>query len=279
VGEPDRRPSRDVVQPSLSDAVAELVRDGDELALEGFTHLVPFAAAHEIIRQGREELALVRMTPDVVYDQLIGIGRARRLTFSYGGNPGVGSLHRFRDAVEHGWPRPLEVVEHSHAGLAAAYAAGAARLPFGVLRGYEGTDLAAENPSVASVESPFDGERVSAVRAINPDVAVIHAQHADRRGNVMLWGLTGVQKEAVLAARRAIVTVEEVVDELVARPHSVFLPAWVLDAVVVVPGGAWPSYADGYSVRDNGFYAAWDEISRDRERFTEWMHEHVLEAA
>ena len=279
MGEPDRRPSRDVIQPSLSDAVAELVRDGDELALEGFTHLVPFAAAHEIIRQGREELALVRMTPDVVYDQLIGMGRARRLTFSYGGNPGVGSLHRFRDAVEHGWPRPLEVVEHSHAGLAAAYAAGAARLPFGVLRGYEGTDLAAETPSVASVESPFDGERVSAVRAINPDVAVIHAQHADRRGNVMLWGLTGVQKEAVLAARRAIVTVEEVVDELVARPHSVFLPAWVLDAVVVVPGGAWPSYADGYSVRDNGFYAAWDEISRDRERFTDWMREHVLEAA
>ena len=279
MGEPDRRPSRDVIQPSLSDAVAELVRDGDELALEGFTHLVPFAAAHEIIRQGREELALVRMTPDVVYDQLIGMGRARRLTFSYGGNPGVGSLHRFRDAVEHGWPRWLEVVEHSHAGLAAAYAAGAARLPFGVLRGYEGTDLAAQNPSVASVESPFDGERVSAVRAINPDVAVIHAQHADRRGNVMLWGLTGVQKEAVLAARRAIVTVEEVVDELVARPHSVFLPAWVLDAVVVVPGGAWPSYADGYSVRDNGFYAAWDEISRDRERFTEWMREHVLEAA
>ena len=279
MGEPDRRPSRDVIQPSLSDAVAELVRDGDELALEGFTHLVPFAAAHEIIRQGREELALIRMTPDVVYDQLIRMGRARRLTFSYGGNPGVGSLHRFRDAVEHGWPRPLEVVEHSHAGLAAAYAAGAARLPFGVLRGYEGTDLAAENPSVASVESPFDGERVSAVRAINPDVAVIHAQHADRRGNVMLWGLVGVQKEAVLAARRAIVTVEEVVDELVARPHSVFLPAWVLDAVVVVPGGAWPSYADGYSVRDNGFYAAWDEISRDRERFTDWMREHVLEAA
>lgn len=262
---------------SLSDAVAEHVRDGDELALEGFTHLVPFAAAHEIVRQGREDLALVRMTPDVVYDQLIGMGRVRRLTFSYGGNPGVGSLHRFRDAVEHGWPRPLEVVEHSHAGLAAAYAAGAAHLPFGVLRGYEGTDLASENASVASLESPFGGERVSAVRAINPDVAVIHAQHADRRGNVMLWGLAGVQKEAVLAAKRAVVTVEEVVDELVPRPHSVVLPAWVLDAVVVRPGGAWPSYADGYSTRDNAFYAAWDEISRDRERFAEWMREHVLE--
>ena len=263
----------------LSDAVAEHVHDGDELALEGFTHLIPFAAAHEIVRQGRRDLALVRMTPDVVYDQLIGMGCARRLTFSYGGNPGVGSLHRFRDAVEHGWPRPLEVVEHSHAGLAAAYAAGAARLPFGVLRGYEGTDLVAENDSVAAVESPFTGERVSAVKAINPDVAVIHAQQADQRGNVMLWGLAGVQKEAVLAARRALVTVEEVVDEFEPRPHSVFLPAWVLDAIVVVPGGTWPSYAAGYSVRDNAFYAGWDEISRDRERFTEWMHANVLERA
>ena len=263
----------------LSDAVAEHVHDGDELALEGFTHLIPFAAAHEIVRQGRRDLSLVRMTPDVVYDQLIGMGCARRLTFSYGGNPGVGSLHRFRDAVEHGWPRLLEVVEHSHAGLAAAYAAGAARLPFGVLRGYEGTDLVAENDSVAAVESPFTGERVSAVKAINPDVAVIHAQQADRRGNVMLWGLAGVQKEAVLAARRALVTVEEVVDELEPRPHSVFLPTWVLDAIVVVPGGTWPSYAAGYSVRDNAFYAGWDEISRDRERFTEWMHANVVERA
>lgn len=262
----------------LADAVAEHVRDGDELALEGFTHLIPFAAAQEIVRQGRCELALVRMTPDVVYDQLIGMGCARRLTFSYGGNPGVGSLHRFRDAVEHGWPRGLDVVEHSHAGLAAAYTAGAAHLPFGVLRGYEGTDLLAENDSVASVESPFSGEPVSAVRAINPDVAFIHAQHADRRGNVMFWGLAGVQKEAVLSAKRAVVTVEEVVEELESRPHAIFLPAWVLDAVVVAPGGAWPSYAAGYSTRDNEFYAAWDEISRDRNRFEEWMREHVLEA-
>jgi glutaconate CoA-transferase subunit A len=263
---------------SLSDAVAEHVHDGDEVALEGFTHLVPFAAGHEIVRQGRRDLALVRMTPDVIYDQLIGMGCARQLTFSYGGNPGVGSLHRFRDAVERGWPRDLAVVEHSHAGLAAAYAAGAARLPFGILRGYEGTDLLAENDSVAPVESPFTGERVSAVKAINADAAVIHAQHADRRGNVMLWGLAGVQKEAVLGAKRAIVTVEEVVEELEPRPHSVFLPAWVLDAVVVQPGGAWPSYAAGYSVRDNAFYTAWDEISRDRERFSRWMREHVLEA-
>jgi glutaconate CoA-transferase, subunit A len=262
---------------SLADAVAENVRDGDQLALEGFTHLIPFAAAHEIVRQGRRDLGLVRMTPDVVYDQLIGMGCARQLTFSYGGNPGVGSLHRFRDAVEHGWPRELEVVEHSHAGLAAAYAAGASRLPFGVLRGYEGTDLLAENDSVAPVESPFTGEQVTAVRAINPDVAIIHAQHADRRGNAMLWGLAGVQKEAVLAADCAIVTVEEVVDELEPRPHAVVLPAWVLNAIVVVPGGTWPSYADGYSTRDNAFYADWDEISRDRDRFTEWMRANVLE--
>jgi len=261
---------------SLADAVTEHVHDGDEVALEGFTHLVPFAAGHEIVRQGRRDLALVRMTPDVIYDQLIGMGCARQLTFSYGGNPGVGSLHRFRDAVEHGWPRDLTVVEHSHAGLAAAYAAGAAHLPFGVLRGYEGTDLLAENDSVASVESPFTGEQVSAVKAINADVAVIHAQHADRRGNVMLWGLAGVQKEVVLGAKRAIVTVEEVVEELEPRPHSVVLPAWVLDAVVIQPGGAWPSYAAGYSVRDNGFYTAWDEISRDRDSFSEWMREQVF---
>jgi glutaconate CoA-transferase, subunit A len=261
----------------LADAVAENVRDGDQLALEGFTHLIPFAAAHEIVRQGRRELALVRMTPDVVYDQLIGMGCARQLTFSYGGNPGVGSLHRFRDAVEHGWPRELDVVEHSHAGLAAAYAAGASRLPFGVLRGYEGTDLLTENDSIAAVESPFTDELVTAVRAINPDVAIIHAQHADRRGNVMLWGLAGVQKEAVLAAGRAIVTVEEVVDELQPRPHATVLPAWVVDAIVVVPGGTWPSYADGYSARDNAFYSAWDEISRDRERFADWMRANVLE--
>ena len=261
---------------SLADAVTEHVHDGDEVALEGFTHLVPFAAGHEIVRQGRRDLALVRMTPDVIYDQLIGMGCARQLTFSYGGNPGVGSLHRFRDAVEHGWPRDLTVVEHSHAGLAAAYAAGAAHLPFGVLRGYEGTDLLAENDSVASVESPFTGEQVSAVKAINADVAVIHAQHADRRGNVMLWGLAGVQKEVVLGAKRAIVTVEEVVEELEPRPHSVVLPAWVLDAVVIQPGGAWPSYAAGYSVRDNGFYTAWDKISRDRDSFSEWMREQVF---
>jgi len=261
----------------LADAIAAHVRDGATVALEGFTHLIPFAAAHEIVRQGRRELTLVRMTPDVVYDQLIGMGCAARLVFSYGGNPGVGSLHRFRDAVEHGWPRPLEVEEHSHAGLAAAYVAGASKLPFGVLRGYRGTDLAGRHDGVAEVVCPFTGERLSAVRAVHPDVTVIHAQRADRHGNVQLWGLSGVQKEAVLAAAAAIVTVEEVVDELEPRPHAVVLPSWTVSAVCHVPGGAWPSYAAGYSVRDNAFYAAWDEVSRDRERFLAWMREHVLD--
>ena len=264
-------------QVPLADAIAEHVRDGDVVALEGFTHLIPFAAGQEIIRQRRRNLTLVRMTPDLIYDQMIGMGCAHRLIFSYGGNPGVGSLHRMRDAVENDWPCPLELVEHSHAGLANAYVAGASRLPFGVLRGYAGTDLE-HGGSVAFVKCPFTGQRLSAVRAVNPDVAIIHAQHADSAGNVMLWGLTGVQKEAVLAADRAIVTVEEIVDELEPRPHAVVLPSWVVTAVAHVPGGAWPSYAHDYSKRDNEFYAAWDEIARDRERFQTWMEEHVLAA-
>jgi glutaconate CoA-transferase, subunit A len=263
---------------SLADAIAEHVHDGDTVALEGFTHLIPFAAGHEIIRQGRRDLTLVRMTPDVIYDQMIGMGCARRLVFSYGGNPGVGSLHRMRDAVENGWPAPLELVEHSHAGLANAYVAGASRLPFAALRGYAGTDLE-HGGEVAFVECPFTGQRLSAVRAINPDVALIHAQHADREGNVMLWGLSGVQKEAVLAADRAIVTVEEVVEALEPRPHAVVLPSWVVTAVCHVPNGAWPSYAHDYSKRDNRFYSSWDEIARDRERFRAWMDEHVMAAS
>lgn len=263
---------------SLEEAVAELVHDGAEVALEGFTHLIPFAAGHEIIRQGRRELTLVRMTPDVVYDQLIGMGCARRLVFSWGGNPGVGSLHRFREAVEHGWPVPLEIEEHSHAGMANRYAAGASGLPFAVLRGYAGSDLLRETASIKSVECPFTGERLAAVSALNPDVAVIHAQQADRDGNVQLWGIPGVQKEAVLAARRALVTVEEVVDELEARPGAMVLPNWAIDYVAAVPGGAQPSYAHGYSERDNDFYVAWDAISRDRDTFRAWMEANVLAA-
>jgi len=260
----------------LTDAIADLVHDGDVVALEGFTHLISHAAGHELIRQRRRDLALVRMTPDVVYDQLIGMGCARKLVFSWGGNPGVGSLHRLRDAVENGWPAPLELEEHSHAGMAAAYAAGASRLPFGTLRGYRGTDLASHSP-VASIQCPFTGEELTAVPALRPDVAVVHAQQADEAGNVQLWGIPGVQKEAVLAADRALVTVEEVVPKLELRPGGVVLPSWVLAAVSPAPGGAHPSYAAGYSDRDNAFYRRWDAISRDRERFTEWMTRHVVE--
>jgi glutaconate CoA-transferase subunit A len=259
----------------LADAVSGLVRDGDTVALEGFTHLIPHAAGHELVRQGRRDLTLVRMTPDVIYDQLIGAGCARGLVFSWGGNPGVGSLHRLRDAVEHGWPGPLDVVEHSHAGMAAAYAAGAAHLPFGVLRGYAGTDLAGRT-RVATVTCPFTGEELAAVPAHRPDVGIVHAQQADRAGNVQLWGIAGVQKEVVLASERSLATVEEVVDRLEPRPGAVVLPGWVLDAVAVAPRGAHPSYAHGYYDRDNDFYVRWDEISRDRDTFTAWMERHVL---
>jgi glutaconate CoA-transferase subunit A len=262
----------------LADAIDQLAHDGDAIALEGFTHLIPFAAAHELIRQRRQPLTLVRLTPDLIYDQMIGMGLASKLVFSYGGNPGVGSLHRFRDAVENGWPREIEIVEHSHAGLANAYVAGASRLPFGILRGYSETGLADVNRYTEAIACPSTGERLTAVRAINPDLAVIHAQQADRRGNVMLWGLTGVQKEAALAAQRVLVTVEEAVETLEPRPHAVILPSWTVDAVAVVPGGSWPSYAAGYSTRDNDFYEAWDAISRDRDRFRDWMQEHVVEA-
>jgi glutaconate CoA-transferase, subunit A len=265
---------------SLSDAIEAHVRDGDTVALEGFTHLIPFAAGHEVIRHGRRDLTLVRMTPDLIYDQLIGMGCARKLIFSYAGNPGVGSLHRFRDAVEQGWPRPLELEEHSHAAVANAYAAGAAGLPFAALRGYLGSDLVGQNPNIKFVACPFTGERLAAIPAIRPDVTIAHAQRADRAGNVLVEGIVGIQKEAVLAAERAVVTVEEVVDDL--RPpslNSVILPSWTLNAVVVAPGGARPSYTHGYYDRDNAFYTAWDTLSRDRETFLAWMRAHVLHAA
>jgi glutaconate CoA-transferase, subunit A len=262
---------------ALESAVADLVRDGDSIALEGFTHLIPFAAGHELLRQGRTDLELIRMTPDVLYDQMIGMGCARRLVFSYGGNPGVGSLHRFRDAVEHGWPRPIELEEHSHAGMANRYVAGASKLPCALLRGYTGTELAAHT-DVRWVECPFTGERLAAVAALRPDVAIVHAQEADRRGNVQLWGIPGVQKEAVLAAERSIVTVERIVDELEARPGAIVLAGWAIDAVAVAPSGSRPSYAHGITARDNAFYREWNAISRDRDRFTQWMERHVLAA-
>jgi glutaconate CoA-transferase, subunit A len=260
---------------SLKTAIADLVHDGDVVALEGFTHLIPHAVGHELIRQERRDLALVRMTPDIVYDQLIGAGCALRLTFSWGGNPGVGSLHRLRDAVENGWPSTLELEEHSHAGMAAAYAAGASNLPFGVLRGYVDTDLV-DRTSVRRVTCPFTGEELAAVAAHRPDVGVIHAQQADKDGNVQLWGIVGVQKEVILASARSVVTVEEIVDELEVRPGSVVIPSWAVDAVALAAGGAHPSYAHGYYERDNEFYVQWDAISRDRDQFAAWIDRHIL---
>jgi glutaconate CoA-transferase subunit A len=263
---------------SLSEAIALAVHDGDTVAMEGFTHLIPHAAGHEVIRQRRRNLTLVRMTPDVIYDQMIGAGCASKLVFSWGGNPGVGSLHRFRDAAQHSWPCPLELEEHSHAGLANRYVAGASGLPFAVLRGYSGTSLATRTPNIAGITCPFTGERLTAVAALTPDVTVIHAQRADRAGNVQFWGITGVQKEAVLAARRSVATVEEIVGELTPQPGAVVLPAWTVGWVALAPGGAHPSYALGYTTRDNGFYQAWDPISRDRETFRRWLDENVYES-
>jgi glutaconate CoA-transferase subunit A len=257
----------------LRAAVADLLHDGDTVALEGFTHLIPVTAGHEVIRQGRRDLTLVRMTPDIVYDQLIGAGCARKLVFSWGGNPGVGSLHRFRDAIQNRWPRPLEIEEHSHAGLANRYVAAAAGLPFAVMRGYRGTDLPAHTATIAPITCPFTGEVFTAVPALELDVAIIHAQRADREGNVQMWGLTGVQKEAVLAAKRSLVTVEEIVDELEPRPNAVVLPKWVVSRVSEVPRGAHPSYAHDYYERDNAYYREWDAISRDRDSFGAWLEE------
>nr|MDT0657346.1 CoA-transferase [Micromonospora sp. DSM 115978] len=260
---------------ALAEGVGELVRDGDTVAMEGFTHLIPFAAGHEIIRQRRRDLTLVRMTPDVIYDQLIGAGCAGGLVFSWGGNPGVGSLHRFRDAVQNAWPNPLKLEEHSHAGMANRYVAGAAGLPFAVLRGYTGTDLPRYTENIKPIVCPFTGEELTAVPALRPDVTIVHAQRADRAGNVQMWGITGVQKEAVLAAERSLVTVEEIVDELEPVPGQVVLPTWAVTAVALAPGGSHPSYAQGYSVRDNDFYIAWDTISRDRGTFLDWIERHV----
>jgi len=262
---------------SLQEAVARNVRDGDIVALEGFTHLIPYAAGHELIRQGRRGLTLIRMTPDIIYDQLIGMGAAEKLVFSWGGNPGVGSLHRMRDAIENGWPRPLAVEEHSHAAMANAYEAGAANLPFAAFRGYLGADLAKVNPRIKSVTCPFTGEVMAAVPAIRPDVAIIHAQKADRAGNILIEGIIGVQKQAVLAARRSIVTVEEKVESFAGtHPNACILPHWTVGAIALVPGGAHPSYAQGYYMRDNAYYLAWDAIAREREGFLAWMKENVL---
>lgn len=263
---------------TLAEAIAEHVRDGDSVAMEGFSHLIPHAAGHEVIRQKRKDLTLIRLTPDLIYDQLVGMGCARKLVFSWAGNPGVGSLHRLRDAIEKGWPNPVEIEEHSHSAMANAFDAGAAGLPCAMFRGYRGVDLPKVNPNIKFMACPFTGEELAFVPAIRPDVAVIHAQWADAAGNVMIEGLVGVQKEAVLAAKRAVVTVEEKVDALPKKSlNAVVLPSWTISAIAVVPGGAHPSYAHGYYERDNKFYTAWDEISRERETFLAWMRTNVLE--
>src|SRR5437763_6186507 len=261
---------------SLQEIIAQHIHDGQSVALEGFTHLIPFAAGHEILRQKRRNLHLIRMTPDLIYDQLIGAGCARALTFSWGGNPGVGSLHRLRDAVENDWPQSLFIHEHSHAGMAAAYAAGAARLPFGMLHGYVGTDLSLVNPQVSEVRCPYTNATIATVPALNPDVTILHAQAADRQGNVLIQGIIGAQKEAALAASKLIVTVEEIVESLGAPMNAIVLPHWIVTAIAEVPTGAYPSYAHGYYARDNAFYLAWDKIARDRDRFTAWITKHVL---
>lgn len=262
---------------SLKEAIADHVFDGDVVAMEGFTHLIPHAAGHEIIRQARQDLTLIRMTPDLIYDQLIGAGCASKVVFSWGGNPGVGSLRRLRDAYEKGWPHPLEIEEHSHAAMANAYEAGAAGLPCAVFRGYLGAELAEVNPNIRFVDCPFTGERLAAVPAIRPDVAIIHAQKANKQGDVLIEGIVGVQKEAVLAAKRSVVTVEEIVDDFEdVHTNACVLPSWTVSAIARVPGGAHPSYAMGYYPRDNAFYKRWDPIASDREAFQQWVQEHIL---
>jgi len=259
----------------LPQAIESYVKNGDLIAMEGFTHLIPFAAGHEIIRQKIKDLTAVRLTPDLIYDQMIGAGCIKKLIFSWGGNPGVGSLHRFRDAYQNGWPNKIEIEEHTHAGLTNRYVAGASGIPFAVLRGYTGSDLISHTKNVSEVKSPFSDETLTAVAAINPDVTILHAQQADKAGNVMMWGITGVAKEAVFAASKVIVTVEEVVEKFEPKFSSIIIPSNLIDAISVVPKGAWPSYASDFYERDNNQYIAWDDISKERDRFTEWLNSEI----
>ncbi|HET7677287.1 MAG TPA: CoA-transferase [Candidatus Limnocylindrales bacterium] len=262
---------------TLRDAVAELVRDGDSVAIEGFTHLISFAAGHEIIRQRRRDLTLCRLTPDVIYDQMIGAGVARKLVFSWLGNPGVGSLHAVRRRIESADPAPLEIEEYSHFGMVGRYTAGAMNLPFFPLRSYFETDMPQANPNIRPLRSPFGEEQVYAVPPLRPDVAIVHAQRADAAGDTQVWGLLGCQKEAAFAAGRVIVVVEELVDEAVIRadPNRTIIPGLIVDAVVVEPFGAHPSYAQGYYDRDNRFYLDWEAISRDAAALDAWLDEWV----
>jgi glutaconate CoA-transferase subunit A len=261
---------------TMREAVAAHVRDGDTVVIEGFTHLICFAAGHEIIRQRRRDLTLCRLTPDLIYDQMIAAGCARKLVFSWAGNPGAGSLHAFRRAAE-GKGLPLELEEYSHFGMVGRLSAGAARLPFWTMRNYMGTDLPRVNSMIRSVNCPYTGEVLSTVPALNPDVTIVHAQRADAQGNAQIWGLLGVQKEAAFASDRVIVVVEEIVDESAIRgdPNRTVIPGLIVDAVVVEPWGAHPSYAQGYYDRDNEFYIGWEKISRDQTALARYLDEFV----
>ena len=262
---------------SMREAIAELVHDGASVAIEGFTHLICFAAGHEIIRQRKRDLILCRLTPDLIYDQMVAAGCARKLIFSYLGNPGVGSLHAIRRAVEKGVPAPLELEEYTHFGMTARYIAGAAGLPFYPLRSFAGSDLPRVNPLIRQVEDPYGSGAVFVVPPLNPDVAIIHVQRADTEGNAQIWGLLGVQIEAAFAARHVIVVAEEIVDEAVIRadPNRTVIPDLIVDAVVHEPFGAHPSYVQGYYDRDTEAYIAWDTISREHETLLQWLDEWV----
>lgn len=263
----------------MRSAVAAYVEDGMTLAIEGFTAFICFAAAHEIIRQQRRDLTLARMTPDLIYDQMVAAGTARRLVFSYLGNPGVGSLHSIRRAVERGIPRSLELEEYSHAGMVGRYIAGASRLPFYPLHSYTGTDFPEVNPEIRFVQDPYRHVEIAVVPPLQPDVAILHAQRADHEGNTQAWGILGVQKEAAFAARSVIVVVEELVEQELIRadPNRTIIPGTIVDAVVHAPFGAHPSYVQGYYDRDNRFYREWDELSRDQDRVDKWLHEWVYD--
>jgi glutaconate CoA-transferase subunit A len=265
---------------SMKDAIAAHVRDGDTVVIEGFTHLICFAAAHEIIRQRRRDLTLARLTPDLIYDQMIAAGCAKKLVFSWAGNPGAGSLGAFRRAVEKGTPK-LEIEEYSHFGMVARMSAGAASLPFWVMRNYMGTDLPKANPLIRTVTCPYTGEELATVPALNPDVTIIHAQRADQFGNAQVWGLLGVQKEAAFASKRVIVVVEELVDQSVIRadPNRTLIPGMIVNAVVVEPWGCHPSYAQGFYDRDNDFYVSWEDITRDAAKLEEYLQEFVYGVA
>jgi glutaconate CoA-transferase subunit A len=265
---------------TMQEAVRDLVRDGDTVAIEGFTHLICFAAGHEIIRQRKRDLTLARMTPDVIYDQMVGAGVARKLIFSWLGNPGVGSLHAVRRRIEDDDPAPLEIEEYSHFGMVCRYVAGASNLPFFPIRSYYESDIPSVNPNIVPMTSPFpDGTEVYVVPPLQPDVAIVHAQRADVNGDAQIWGLLGCQKEAAFAAKRVIVVVEEIVDETVIRrdPNRTVIPGVAVDAVVAEPFGCHPSFAQGYYDRDNAFYLDWDRIARDPASLDAWLNEWVFD--